>query len=115
MQNTVPIVFLDAPLVVDYCVRTKHAAIFDIGGTQSEYFLYDEKTVLKKMESYCREFLVSQRLTISNIAWDWEIDGKEHKEVMQLLHLANIKHVEVAPTKIWGTQPPSSVKKGFSV
>jgi sugar phosphate isomerase/epimerase len=107
VENKVPIVFSDAPLVVDYCVRTKYAASFDIGGTQSEYFLYDEKTVLKKMESYCREFLISQRLTISNIAWDWEIDGKEHKEVMNLLHLANIKHVEVAPTKIWGTQPPS--------
>ena len=44
-----------------------------------------------------------QKLVISNIAWNWEKTDENEMILNTIQAVYNIKNIELAPTKIWGT------------
>lgn len=70
-----------------YCNYTKYS---------KTNFIYGKDDVIRKLIRFFKLEKVGRKLAISNIAWNDE-------KIEKLFYNYNIKHIEVAPTKIWGT------------
>ena len=94
--------------IPDYNYKTKYAKIFNGKNDYiftKEFILEDIKEFVESYNSY------DNKLCISNIAWD----TKDTQEIYQFLKSKNIKHLEIAPTKLVGENPYDKIEEAVKI
>ncbi len=94
--------------IPDYNYKTKYAKIFNGKNDYiftKEFILEDIKEFVESYNSY------DNKLCISNIA----CDTKDTQEIYQFLKSKNIKHLEIAPTKLVGENPYDKIEEAVKI
>lgn len=90
-----------------YDFKTKYDTIFN----GKNGYIFNKEFILKDIKEYIENINIDNRLCISNIAWD----PSDNEEIYQFLKAKNIKHLEIAPTKLVGENPYDKINEAKEI